>query len=217
MGGGDITLESILQCSTYILHTHFTHKSRTRYPYTGQIDTMTQAKYLSRMWLTNTLEGVPSIWCKFLSGTGKATSSGDMLGVVRAPYETAAQPHAPKPAYLAARTLHAHLRGAGYCGRISANFAKPMDSGQYGTARNGQRVEWRGRVLPVLSANPQAALGRSQHNTAETGQQMVDPDGISVMYVLVLSLSRARARFICMHMHMHVHWTFIHMHIRCCG
>ena len=26
------------------------------YPYTGQIDTLTQAKYLSRQWLVNTLE-----------------------------------------------------------------------------------------------------------------------------------------------------------------
>ena len=33
------------------------------YPYTGQVDTLTQAKYLARMWLVNAMEGVPSI-CK---------------------------------------------------------------------------------------------------------------------------------------------------------
>lgn len=63
------------------------------YPYTGQIDTLTQAKYLARQWLVNTLEGVPSVWCKFLSGGGDRSSSGDMLGVVRAPYRGVAEPH----------------------------------------------------------------------------------------------------------------------------
>ena len=70
------------------------------------------------------LEGVPSIWCKFLSGTGDPTSMGDQLGVVRSAYLTPATPHAPKPAYLAARVLHEHLRGAEFRGRVSANFGR---------------------------------------------------------------------------------------------
>ena len=151
------------------------------YPYTGQIDRMTQAKYLARMWLTNALEGVPSIWCKFLSGTGQVTSSGDMLGVVHAPYETPAQPHAPKPAYVAATTLHTHLRGGVYRGRISANFAKPVaDSPIH---EDEQPVDWRGRPLPTRSTDPEGGLGG--HLAAAYQQRMMDPDGISVMYVAV--------------------------------
>ena len=151
------------------------------YPYTGQIDTMTQAKYLARMWLTNALEGVPSIWCKFLSGTGQVTSSGDMLGVVHAPYETPAQPHAPKPAYVAATTLHTYLRGGIYRGRISANFAKPLADSSIRV--DVQPVDWRGRPLPTRSAGLEGGLGG--HPAVAQQQQMTDPDGISVMCVSV--------------------------------
>ena len=34
------------------------------YPYTGQVDVLTQGKHLARMWLVNALEGAGSIWCK---------------------------------------------------------------------------------------------------------------------------------------------------------
>ena len=105
------------------------------------------------------LEGVPSIWCKFLSGTGDPTSMGDQLGVVRSPYLTPATPHAPKPAYLAARVLHEHLRGAEFRGRVSANFGKAPAAE---LAPGG----WRGPGMAVGGTDPPADP---------------QPDGISIM------------------------------------
>jgi hypothetical protein len=130
--------------------------------------------------------------CKFLSGTGEPTSSGDMLGVVRAPYESVAQPHAPKPAYLAAKSLQAHLRGALYHGRVSANFAKAATTAAAGGESDTVRVDWRGRPLPAglsASGRPESRTHADMEVSSHLGGdpagggegRMTDPDGISVM------------------------------------
>lgn len=79
--------------------------------YTNRCDEMTQAAYLSRMWLTNTLAGaLVSINYDWSDGTGSTSDCESHFGSVRQPpTKNPALPYLPKPKYTAALTLQTGL------------------------------------------------------------------------------------------------------------
>jgi hypothetical protein len=81
---------------------------------------LTQAKYLSRMWLSNAVAGVPvSIWFQYVDPpqwTGLALHGAVQLDWTN----NASSPHTPKPAFIAATVLQKALGAKPCTGRIPA-------------------------------------------------------------------------------------------------
>jgi hypothetical protein len=85
-----------------------------------------QAKMLAREFLTNIMEGVPiTIWYDWHDDGGDPSVPDLHYGVVRFPYHQGADPvFAPKPAYLAAKTLSRFFSGYTFSKRLSVGGAE---------------------------------------------------------------------------------------------
>jgi hypothetical protein len=78
--------------------------------YTDKCDAATQAAYLARMWLVNTLDKIPvSINYDWSDGSGSASDCESHFGSVSINPGSGGQPFAPKPKYTAALTLQTTL------------------------------------------------------------------------------------------------------------
>ena len=96
------------------------------------LDLLTQAKYLTRMWLTNSVAGIAvSIWYQYLDppswtglpahGTVYFDDSHDgCASHTTSDNATSCCPHTPKPAFLAAEVLQRSLGALPCTGRVAA-------------------------------------------------------------------------------------------------
>ena len=82
-------------------------------------DEGTQAKWLARQWLINTLAAVNvSIFYDYVEDCGDASDRECRFGVTRQPFLNNSIPHQPKPAFRTAVTLQQHLGGREFHGRL---------------------------------------------------------------------------------------------------
>jgi len=78
---------------------------------------------LARQWLVNALIDVPrSVWYDAVDAPGNASMRESHFGTLRAPYNSPAQPHQPKPAFLAATTLQRVLSCASSLQRVDVTL-----------------------------------------------------------------------------------------------
>lgn len=87
----------------------------------GGIDVEEQGRYLARQWLTNLADGIPlSIWYDWHDDNADPRDPEQHFGTVLFPYHEGRNPvYDPKPAWHAARTFTATLRGFRYNKRLA--------------------------------------------------------------------------------------------------
>eukprot|EP00912_Choanoflagellata_sp_UC4_P000166 UC4_evm1s108 len=96
--------------------------------YPNKVDELTQASYLARMWLTNTIAGVlVSIDYDFEDGEGNASNCEAHFGALRStPTGNSTQPFEPKPKYISALVLQNTIGNfERYIGRVDAINVTP--------------------------------------------------------------------------------------------
>jgi hypothetical protein len=102
--------------------------------YGNQAALSTQAKYLPRQWLLNTLAYVPvSIWYDWKDDGNDQTAPESRFGTVEYAYNNATTPYVPKPSYLAAVAIQKNLppTNFAYRGQIDATVNGATDTNAY--------------------------------------------------------------------------------------
>jgi len=102
--------------------------------YNNQVHVTTQAKYLVRQWLVNTLSKVGvSIWYDWRNDSPTPSDPEGNFGTVENAYHNSSQPYTPKPSYTAAVTIQSAIPPATYSfrTRIDATVNGQVDTNAY--------------------------------------------------------------------------------------
>jgi len=153
--------------------------------YNNQVHYVTQAKYLARQWLVNTLSHVGvSIWYDWKNdGTNKADPESN-FGSVEGTYQNETIPFNPKPSYHAAVTIQTYLPPTTYTfrSRINATINNQIDNNAYvltfgksGTSTTAAYAVWKSEVtvtcanVPVANRTDCGYFGISQTDCGYRG------------------------------------------------